>query len=508
MSKSVKTLIGAAAVFLALGGVLAVLLLTKPKNDAAVVSGGESSSGVNAYVLDKDADTVTSVKVENAESSFTFTRQSRTVETSTQSGETSSAEEYYWTSDELLGVPQSDSTVRNFISNLTSLPQKSLVEENAEDLQKYSLDEPRSTALVKFEDGSEIKMQFGIQNPADESSVYYRADNESTVHLVNYYAVEGTLSDVRRFAQLTLTETRYTEEMNELEYLKVTRTDFETPVEIRKIEREEPDESDSEDEEVTTFNTHRFTSPVTAEVDVTKGKDVIYGVYGLNMSTCEYLRQTEENMEKCGLDKPRAEVEFKYDDKEYHLLIGNEIRGENDTGSGSVGFSTLKGYYAVMKGVPGIYSISAQSAPWVTFKIEDIISERPLSTYIYSCKSVVVTVPEGEYKFNIDGDNKTFSYDGKPLDSDKFKAFYETLIGSVGEEFYMDKTSGEPVAVVTFNYKNGDKSDALSYYESDDRKCVVALNGETLYKVRSVYVERLRQNVKSLINGGEIEKDW
>ncbi len=503
MSKYVKMLIVAAAVFLALGGVLAFLLLTKPSVDASVVSGEESSSGVNAYVLDKQAETVLSVKVENSEGSFTFTRQTRTVEAS---GDSSSTEEYYWTSEELLGVPQSDSTVKNFISNLTSLPQKSLVEENAEDLKKYGLDKPTSTALLKFEDGSEIKMQFGIKNPADESSVYYRADDEKTVQLVNYYAIAATQSDVRQFAQLTLTETRGTDETNDLEYLKITREDLETPVEIRQIQREEPQTSG--EDEVTTFNTHRFVSPVTAEVDVTKGSEIVNGVYGLTVSGCEFLQQTVSNMEKCGLDKPRTEVEFKYGNKEYHLLIGNEVREDSAVSGESVGFSTLKGYYAAIKGVPGIYLIALENAPWVTFKVEDIISERPLSPYIYSCESVEIKVPEGEFKFDIDGDDKTFSYDGKQLDGDKFRDFYETLIGAVGEEFYSVEADGELAVSVTFNYKNGDGSDTLSYYESDDRKCVVSLNGKTVFKVRAVYAERLQENVKSLINGGEIKSDW
>ena len=201
-------------------------------------------------------------------------------------------------------------------------------------------------------------------------------------------------------------------------------------------------------------------------------------------------------------------MEFKYGNKEYHLLIGNEVREDSAVSGESVGFSTLKGYYAAIKGVPGIYLIALENAPWVTFKVEDIISERPLSPYIYSCESVEIKVPEGEFKFDIDGDDKTFSYDGKQLDGDKFRDFYETLIGAVGEEFYSVEADGELAVSVTFNYKNGDGSDTLSYYESDDRKCVVSLNGKTVFKVRAVYAERLQENVKSLINGGEIKSDW
>ena len=512
MSKSVKAVIISAAVLLVLGGALAVLLITKPKTEPLAVDSVTESSGVNAYVCDRKVETVTSVKVENAEGAFTFTRQKRTVTETNESGEVVSTDEYYWTSEELKDVPQSDSSVKNFISNLASLPEKSLVEENAEDIKKYGLDNPQSTALLKFDDGTEIKMQFGIKNPADESSVYFRADNENTVHLVNYYAVAGTFSDVKQFANLVLTEQRESDAKNELEYLKVTRSDMDKPIELEYMSKKaELAESDSD--AVTTFNTHRLVEPITAEVDVTKGKDVCYGVYGLSMSSCEYLEQTDDNLKKCGLDKPFTTVEFRYGGKEYELLIGNEIREEiSDTGSTPM--SAVKGYYAIMKGVAGIYTIDKDKVPWCTVKAADIVSPRPLSPYIYSVESVEVRVPEGKYKFDIDSENKTFSCDGKKLLSEEFKSFYQLLIGAVGEEFYTGNVSGEPIAEVTFNYKSdyvdayGTESDTLSYYESDDRKCIVALNGTPIFKVRKVYTDRLSENVNAVLNGGKVNTEW
>ena len=139
---------------------------------------------------------------------------------------------------------------------------------------------------------------------------------------------------------------------------------------------------------------------------------------------------------------------------------------------------------------------------------------RPLSPYIYSVESVEVRVPEGKYKFDIDSENKTFSNDGKKLLSEEFKSFYQLLIGAVGEEFYTGEVNGEPIAEVTFNYKSdyvdayGTESDTLSYYESDDRKCIVALNGTPIFKVRKVYIDRLSENVSAVLNGGKVNTEW
>lgn len=471
MSKSVKALIIAAAVLLALGAALAVLLLTEPKpTPAEKAPDNGSQTGVNAYIIDRRADEVTRISVEGVEGTFTFTRQTR-------------GGEYYWTSAELKNIAQDDSTVRNFIANLASLPEKRIAEEHADDFEKYGLAPPRAAAELTFEDGTSVKMLFGIQNPVDESSVYFRLDDSDTVHLVNFYAVAGVLSDVRRFAALKLTESY--ESGNALEVLKITRPDLEAPIEIIRMD-------ERSDEEGVTFNTHRFTSPVTAEVDADRGKAVLGGVYSLTMSTCEFLEQTPENLKKCGFDEPTALVEFTLGKTAYGLTIGGKTDG---------------GYYAVMNGAAGIYTITDEKAPWASCTVEELISRRPLSPYIYSLDSVEVTVPKGTYKFEIDGENKSFSCGGRELLPDEFRSFYQTLISAVGEELYTGEVSGELIASVTFLCKSG-TSDTLSYYDGDDRKCVVALNGKALFKVRRVYTDRLAENVDTLLNGGSVRVDY
>lgn len=512
MTKSVKAVFIAAGVLLVLGVVLAVLLLTKPKPETSeVVSGTTDTEGVNAYIIDKRAAEVTTITVKNDSGSYTFTRQKRVVSTTDESGNITSSDEYYWTSEDLKGVPQSDTAVKSFITSLASLPQKSTVEENASDLEKYGLDTPQATAELKFEDGTDITMRFGIQNPADSSSLYYR-DEGNRVRLIDYNAAAPAFSDVKQFANLTLTESYDSSGTNELDSLKITRPDLEEPVCIRFMS-ELAELAEKDDSIVSTFNTHRFTSPVNAEIDVTKGKNVCYDLYGLTMNACEYLEQTEENLKKCGLDEPQATVEFKYGGKEYELKIGNAIR-EEVASTTSTTISATTGYYAVLKGVAGIYSLPADKASWVSFNVSDLISRRPLSPYIYSSENVEVTVQGGTYKFDIDGENKTFSCDGKQLNSDEFKSFYQTLIGSVGEEMYTGEVSGTPIASVKFNYKSeyfdayGGESDTLSYYESDDRKCIVALNGTPIFKVRRIYVERLSENVDAILNGGKVQIDY
>lgn len=478
MPKQVKALVIAAAVLLALIAALAALILTEPEpQNSGSFAANSAQTGVNEYIIDRNADEVTKVVVSGGEGAFTFTRQTL---------HTDAENEYLWTSAELKGVPRDDGTVRNFITNLAGLPAKSVVEEHAENFEKYGLDTPKAAAELTFDDETAAKMLFGIQNPVDSSSVYFRMADSDTVYLVNYYAVAGVFSDVRRFAALKLTGSYDSGLKNELEALKITRPDLEEPIEIVRLEeRGGSDEGE-------TFNTHRFTSPITAEVDVTKGRAITSGVYGLTMNACEFIEQTPANLEKCGLDKPTAIVGFTIGETDYELTIGGKTDG---------------GYYAVMSGTAGIWSLAEEKAPWVDCEVADVVSSRPLSPYIYSVESVEITVPEGAFAFDIDGENKSFSYGGSALDAEEFRSFYQTLITAVGEELFTGEPTGEPEASVMFRYKNGG-SDTLSYYDGGDRKCIVALNGTALYKVRRVYVETLSENIGALLNGEAVRTEF
>ncbi len=517
LTKSVKSVIIAAGVLLVLGVVMMVLMLTAPKN------GGDSSSSydITSAVVDEtvnitgqQTDNVLSLAVSNENGNYTFERQKRVVSSTDSEGKVSSKDEYYWTSVDLKGVPQSDTTVRNFVNNLAALPAKSVVEENADDLAKYGLESPAASAKVSFEDGSRIKLNFGIQNPANTSTAYCCTEGSNTVYLVNYYSVSGAYSSVNRYANLVLTDGYNNDGSNELDYLKIWRKDIDEDVEIRFM-FDVAEEAENEDSILTTFNTHRFVKPITAEIDITTGKSVCNAMYSMTMDACEYLEQTEENMKACGLDDPFLKMTFKYGGNIRTLLLGNEIVSETEGGTeSSPSLTTVSGYYAVLEGTPGIYSLAKDNAPWYTFDVSTIISRQPISPYIYTVDNVTVTLPDGEFKFDIDGENKRFFHNGSELDGDEFKKLYQQLISSIGEEMYTEQTDTAPAASVKFRYKSeyfdtyGTEEDVVEFISDGGRKYIINLNGRTIFKVREVYVTRLIENVDALINGGTVNYDW
>lgn len=493
MSGKVRSLIIAAAVLVVLGAVLAVVLLNVPEKkdpeDPEI-----SMSNVLDFLDDEEqitvltnqpADNVLKLSVSNENGGFTFER-------------VKNGEEYRWETGSLGDVKPDDDAIRRFVGYLSMLSGTVPVEENVsgDALDKYGLKDPPATAELSFEDGSSAVLSFGIRNPSQTGYVYCTI-GDGVVIQVDYQTVINVFSDARPFADLVMTEER-DGVSGQPEYVRIERGDMGTPVEIRYMSELDAAAKD-ESIVVTTLNTYRFVEPIRAEVDASSASGLYDGVCGLEMNRCEFLEKSEDNMKQCGLDDPFVRVEFRYNGKDRVLLLGNEFTLTTET-------SSVQCYYAVMEDVPGIFSLQKNKARWATFTIFGSVSNRPVSPYIYSCESVEITTPDGEFKFDIDGDEKVFFIGGRQVDGTGFRKLYQKLIDSVGDELFTDPVEGEPAVKVKFNYKSeysaiyGGSSDELCYYKLDGRRYAVSLNGNTLFKVNAVYVDGLVGSVNELVN--------
>ena len=506
MGNTAKKAIIAGAVCAVLAIAVIILLLTAPKKASESASESGLSQPQSVAVTEKSADSVLSISVKNEFGSFTFSRKTR----ATSDSEGAVAASYYWTSEELLGVGQSDSAVRSFVSGFSSLTAKSVVEENTDALEKYGLKEPRATVSITFDDNTEKTLIFGITNPANTATVYFSDGNK--VMLANESSVSGAFGEIKGFANLLITKALGADE--QVDYITITRKDLSEPVEIRYMSELETARSD-EKYTVTTLNTHRFTSPYTAEINVSKGGRLCGGVCGLTMKECAYLEANEENLAKCGLTDPFCTVKFSYGGEERTLLLGDKAKQiVSQSTSDTPELYEVTGYYAVLAGVPGIFVVSADAAPWYSFNPADFVSARPLSPYIYGCESVEVTAFGKTYNFVINGEEKTVSLDGKAVDGEKFKKLFEQLIGSVGEEVYTGESAEEPNLTVKFTYTDdyaklyGARENTLGYANAGERKDIVLLDGKPIFKVRAVYAERLSENIEKLLNGEDINIVW
>ncbi len=484
MKKAVKPVIITLGIAVVLGAVLAVLLLLPEKGKTP----SDSQPNLTSLdFLDDDiqypitagmSDDLLSITVRNPMGGFTITREKNAPE----SGESAESEsKYHHTVSGLGKIPQNDKLLSYFVDNMAALPAKELVEEHPSDVSKYGVDKPSATVSLDFEEGEDIVLTFGIRKPADENFVYCMAND--FVFLVDYYMVSNVFADARVYAELVLTDKEGTPDN-----IKIVRPDLPEPVELRRL-----NEYDDPPEGLVLENTAKYTitSPVPLDVDPAKGRSIYEKLSGLEMASCEYIEKTPEILTECGFDSPSATVTFTTDGKEHTLTLGG------NTADG--------GYYAILSTAEGVFSISEKSAVWATFSLENIVSRTPISPYIYACQSIDITTKTGKYTFTNE-DNK-FSYQGKPVNESDFKLLFEELINTPCDEFFTQPTTGEAELTVRFTYSDkysavyGRLSDELSYLSCDGRKFVLNLNGNTVFKVNAVYVERLIDGINAITSG-------
>lgn len=502
MSKTAKNALIAGAACLVLAIIAVILLLTAPQKEQETSEPVSQEESIQ--ITNKSADNVLAITVKNESGEFTFSRKTR----SSAKEDGTVTESYYWKSEELLGVGQSDNAVRSFIGGFANLSAKSAVEETT-DLEKYGLEKPLATVTISFDDGTKNELYFGTENPSNTSTVYFREGNR--VMLAYKNSVSGAYKQAKDFANLLITKALGDEE--NVDYLTIERKDLSEPIEIRYMQELEA-ARDDKSYVVSTLNTHRFTAPYDAEINVTKAGRLVGGVCGLTMKECAFLDANEQNLAACGLTDPFCTVKFSYGGEERTLILGDKAKQAVSTGTAdSPQLYDVTGYYAALVGVPGIFIISTDAAPWYDFNPADYISARPISPYIFGCESVEITVSGKAYRFDIDAENEVVSYGENEVDGELFKKLFEQLVGSVGEEVYTGEAVGEPIVTVKFEYTEsysrlyGASENTLSYY-GGERKDIVALDGKPIFKVRSVYTERLSENVQKMLNGEDINIVW
>lgn len=495
MSAKIRTLIIAAAVLAVLGAALVIVLLNVPEKEQSGYDSDALTSNILDFLgedeekvtilIDQPAESVVKLVVTNENGSYTLDRRQR------------DDEEYYWETDALGDVKPDEDAMERFVGLLSMLSGTLPVEENvtAEGLEKYGLKDPVAKAALSFEDGTSVEISFGIRNPSKEDYVYCTIGDGRVIG-VGYIALKAAFTDAKAFADLVMTEDVTDGSAGDPEYIRIERGDG-----VYELRYMSELDAAGEDENIviTTQNSYRFSEPIRAEVDSSSASWLYKGLQGLEMYECEFLEKSEENLKACGLDDPSVRVEFKYNGEERVLLLGDEFTKETET-------STVQCFYAALEDTAGIFSLEKSRAAWATFSLFGSVSKHLISPYIYACESVEVTIPDGVFKFDVNGEEKTFSIGGEAVNGTEFRKLYQKLISSVGDELYTDEPSGEAYVRVKFGYKDeysalyGGMSDELSFYPLNDRQYAAALNGKTLFKVNSVYVDDLIKSVNDLVN--------
>ena len=225
---------------------------------------------------------------------------------------------------------------------------------------------------------------------------------------------------------------------------------------------------------------------------------------------------TDEQKKQAGLDDPYCTVTM-VSNKETvtKLTLGSAVYTVTKNDETGEEIKTITGYYGMLSGKDAIYVFSPDSLPWLTATPENMLYKLFLTPYIYYLDGVTIYDSDRKaYDFTItgDADKSSFTYEGKKVDSAKFKAFYQYLLSAYAEQIYLDDLTDDNkfIAGVTYDHREeGKEGDVVEFYASEsDRTCIIVVNGDVRYKVRQIYATRLLENLNALLSGGEIVSEF
>lgn len=476
-----------------LGGVL--LFLEKTGGPEESSSQDESSSVVinkkentKTQIVDRTADDVESITVENKGGSFTMSKN--------KSGKSK------WEIAELEGFTLGLSECNSLADCAATLKSFDTVEEDSKDMSKYGFEDPTGKFTVTFSDGEKRTFIIGDHLPKSDRYVYLYEEGKTTVYQVMSTYVENMTEAKEAYVNRVFISQPSDDAYPEYGKLTVKRKDADYDVVIVNDDKEEG-----------AVSAQVMTSPVYGYLNITKSTEYSHGMWGLTANMAEVLNPDDKALEEYGLKDPAGVVTLVGDGYDYKLTVGNAVHVKDEDGNDmdEIGY-----YYCTIEGVNGmncIFSVSASSLPWMSLDPADILSSLMTFNYIKDVGEIVITKPAGtdDIKITYDADAEdvgSAELNGKSLDKESIKTFYEFLLTCPTSELCFDEPD-DSAFIMKIEIKRTDGGgDTIELYKDTGRRTIVKLNGVTSYRIESKWITQFEENIKALEEGRKIGETY
>lgn len=477
MKSKVKLLIISAIVLILLVGAFAALKLTEPKDD----SSKDSSSSITTKLLyDKDSEKISSVKIENQNGSYTVTK--------VGSG---------YSVDGYEGLPLDDTYLSAIFESAASVTAKQVIEENAEDLDKYGLGNDSTKVEVTFSDSGKTVKKFRVGKEAyTTGQVYFMLDGDKTVYTVESDQFKGVQKDKKYvLSHNFLTDPESNDKYPIIDEVNITGKDIPNPITLKyDASLKDKDKTDF------TYDTeHVMTSPVEAPLIKENATVAVRGLYKVVATEVYKVHPSEEDLKLTGLDIPSVIYSMKTEGKTYTFKVGNPV----DDSSGT--------YYGYFEGTDIIYTFDSSVLVFTRMSAESMIKKIVTDKGLYDLKKLEIITADKHLTLDIDGtDDATLKVklNGKEFDKAVLQSFYPFILSTPCDKLYFDEPKTDDCQVkIILTDKTGNES-VIEYYDNQFRQSVIKKNGKSQFTCTASYVERLIGNIALLEAGKAPVTNW
>lgn len=506
MNKSVKTIIGLGAAVVVLGGGLAALMLTEPKeteNNESTSSVSEESSeaygsGIAVVQDEKSGEEeglIKEVTVKNSTDNLHVIMNTAPTEDSAAT----------YTLDGYEDVPLNTAVVGTLANNAMNMVSSSIVDENCENLSKFGLDKPQAEVEVKFQTGTVKKFLVGDKAPAN-SATYVMIDGENIVYTVDTSYIANYSKTLEEFIDIVILEEPAEEDYPIVNSLRIEREDIDYDIFLEYDKKNDDDKYTGG-----TSATHVMVEPTDAYLTVERSEPVTNGMFGLTSEGAYSIHCKESDIAGAGLKEPFCRVTMDCDDgNNYVLLLSEPFTDENNK----------QCCYAMFEGGNIIYIVDTEDAKWCTVMPIDITSRIMIGSYVWNITELKVSTADTSEEFVIEAkdksaDNNKAEYfnvtrNGETFDSERYRQFYGFLIDAAAEEFALDAPVPVTAPAVTVEYTDSymKKSVKIDFYDNTALTTLIVVDGKSKYICAKSYVDTLIENVKRIGTGEDYITTW
>lgn len=440
--------------------------------EAVVATDAEGNVPNNSYgvLLSKSPFDLKEIDVENEFGTYQIKAETKKVKTTDpDTGEESEATEKtiytlvgYEDFDLAQGMPDA---VGNACTNLEFSKVSSVKGDNLAD---FGLDKPRSTAHVKYDDGTKAIIKVGKEAPSS-AGVYIQFGTHKTVYLASEESIEALLYDVTKLFDLNINNAAETEEKAEPSFIKISGNGFKEALELRKNK----DEANPAYYILASHN-NLFASTV-------ESSEIASGIRGLYAEEVVSVNPSEAQLKELKLDKPHAILSAEYPDIKVNLKASAPDDENNVL------------LYNMDKKL--VYKVRGAAVPWVSTSYSKLISEYILYPESNAVKAIEVSYKSKTYKFdiktttkNVTDDNGEESevkdtkvtYNNKVIDLEKFETFTKNVVLLEHSKVTTKSAKGSPEITIKYTYNTGRNADTVKFYSEDAKTYLATVNNITI----------------------------
>jgi hypothetical protein len=394
------------------------------------------------------------------------------------------------------------SKFRSMLYTLTSITATNLVEEDAQDLTIYGLDQPTATIETYYADGTEIDLIIGSLAPVDGS--YYCMTSESnTVYTIGSYVDSLLVRRPIEYRDITLFPT-YTDDdiYSNIDWVRLTERDG-SCVEFQL-------DSNLENEYNTENSLYVMLQPYAGS-----GNDTTIESYVMDVVSTLTLGSiiddiTEDQYADYGLNNPAKLEMTDISGNSISLLVGNTCPNDEYT-------------YCMIEGTDTLLTCNTSAMDWmgvsyVTYMLRTIwtySSERLQSIEINMDGDEYELLVDHYVKQNANGndtDGVTGTLNGQEISETNtrrlyVKCLYFRIMGNLTDEEKEEYSNAEPYGSITINLDE-DESHTLEIIRMTDRKYALRLDGETEYYCYKKNITSLMTSIGYVLAGDELDMSF